>query len=431
MHMVQKFCKFLEGVVFILAFGLVSAAAQDSAFLAANGVQIRDGHGAGRVVQLRGVNVGGWLEWQDWMCPMDSSGTLRDANPGHNGYDYEVRHLLENRFGSTDAENLVSTYEDAWFNLHDLDNIKNLGMNAVRLTFAYDTLMTEAGTFRPDGFKKMDWLIENAWKQGIYTIVDFHAFLPALANQDGSSTGYWKQDHWKSETAAIWKHIAEHYRGNPAVAMYDLLNEPNNSAPKGLSEPSSEAVCAQYAQIYSAIRSSDPDHIICMEGMWDWHSLNDPQKCGYRNVVYSFHFYHFGAKDTADNDAQTLGDIKGIHEMQSQWKVPAFVGEFNFFGSAQAWDFGINAYNQEGLSWTMWSYKNKAGHGSSWGVYDLAELSDHKACVVPDLTKDSAEEIRQKWQGWATEGDTFVLNPMFSSLFRSKEEMVSSVDRTR
>ena len=214
------------------AMPLFSDQAGADALLCANGTSLRDHRGTGNAVQLRGVNLGGWLEWQDWMCPMDSSKTLPDANPGHNGYDFGLRGLLVKRFGPAIAQDLINTYEDAWITARDLDNIKALGMNAVRAPFAYDTLLDEKGAWRVDAFKRLDWLVQAAWERGIYTIIDYHAFLPSGAEQDGSATGYWSNAAQLNETPQIWTRLAEHYRGNPAVAMYDLLNEPNNSAPK-------------------------------------------------------------------------------------------------------------------------------------------------------------------------------------------------------
>ena len=109
------------------------------------------------------------------MCPIDVSGTLRDANPGHNGYNFEVRRLLTRRFGATIAEDLVKTYEDAWITAGDLDNIQALGLNVVRLTLAYDTMLNDDGQWRANALTRMDWLVKNAWDRGLYTIVDFHA----------------------------------------------------------------------------------------------------------------------------------------------------------------------------------------------------------------------------------------------------------------
>lgn len=380
-------------------------------FLHADGSVIRDGKG--NAVVLRGVNLGGWLEWQAWMCPMDKSKTLRDDNPGHNGYNFEVRKLLASRFGPVRAEELLNVYRDSWITQADLDNIKALGFNVVRLTFGYDTLMKDDGTWRDDAFVRMDWLVKAAWQRGLYTIVDYHAFLPPGADQDGSAEGYWSNDAQKAETVKIWRRVAEHYRGNPAVAMYDLLNEPINSQPKGKKPPKASVVCDLYDQLYKAIRSVDADHLIAMEGVWDWRTLRDPGKSGYKNVVYSFHWYNFGGKTTADRNKATDGDLKNVENMTQAWNVPTFVGEFNLFGDKDAWKYALSLYNSRKIHWTLWTYKNTAGGSNSWGVYTTIP---GKAPPVPNLTTDSAESIAEKWKAWTTSSETFGLNPMFKTL---------------
>ncbi len=380
-------------------------------FLKTDGATLRDQNG--KPVQLRGVNLGGWLEWQDWMCPMDSSKTLRDANPGHNGYNSELRTLLTSRFGTAVAEDLINTYLDAWISAPDLDNIKALGMNVVRLTLGYDTLLKTDGTARPDAFKRMDWLIKNAWDRGLYTIIDFHAFLPPGADQNGGADGYWSNDAQKAETVRIWTGIAKHYRGNPAVAMYDLLNEPNNSQLSNKPGPKASVICDLYDQLYKAIRAVDADHAIAMEGVWDWRTLREPAKCGYQNVVYSFHWYNWGGKTTADRNQATDNDLQAVERMSQAWHIPAFIGEFNLFGDKDAWKYAVEQYDKQGLSWTMWTYKNKAGGTNSWGVYTTLP---GKAPPVPNLVTDSADTIRQKWQAWVTSKETFAINPMFKPL---------------
>jgi len=386
---------------------------QNSRFLKTSGTVLRDNMGTGNEIQLRGVNLGGWLEWQSWMCPIDSSGKLRDGNGGHNGYDFEVRNLLASRFGGPVADDLIRTFEDAWISERDLYNIRALGFNVVRLTFAYDTMLRNDGSWRPDAFSRMDWTVSNAWKRGIYTILDYHAFLPPGADHDGSASGYFSNAVQKAETVEIWRKIAARYKGNPAVAMYDLMNEPNNSSPKNLSPPKADVVCDLYDQIYRAIRRVDSDHIIVMEGMWDWKTLRDPAKCGYQNVVYSFHWYNWGGKTTADRNRMTDNDLRNVADMYKAWNVPTFIGEFNLFGDKDAWEYAIRQYDKAKLSWTMWTYKNKAAGSNSWGVYTTVP---GKAPPVPNLATDPADTIRDKWKAWVTTPDIFALNPMFKPL---------------
>ncbi|MFM2242733.1 MAG: hypothetical protein RLZ97_1588, partial [Verrucomicrobiota bacterium] len=53
----------------------IDGAELDERFLKAHGNGIRDAKG--RPVLLRGVNLGGWLLIEPWMCPIDSSGTIK------------------------------------------------------------------------------------------------------------------------------------------------------------------------------------------------------------------------------------------------------------------------------------------------------------------------------------------------------------------
>lgn len=403
----------------VLALALPLAGQPADRFLKADGRVLKTAHGTGETVALRGVNLGGWLELQSWMCPVDSSKApaLRDLNPGHNGYDFDVRRLLAERFGAEQAERLLAAYQDAWLTALDLDQIKALGLNAVRLTLAYDTLCNLDGTPRADAFRRVDWLVEQAWQRGLYTIIDYHAFLPPAADQDGSATGYFASEAQQAETVAIWTRLAEHFKGNPAVALYDLLNEPTNSVPKGKQAPRKEVVQALYDRLYRAIRRVDPDHAIAFEGFWGWDTLRDPREAGYTNVVVSLHWYYWWTKTTADRRKALDGDLKQFTDKYRAWNVPLFVGEFNLFGDGAAWRYAVEQMDQAGVSWTLWTYKNTASGTNSWGVYTTLP---GKAPAVPKLATDSADEIARKWAAWATDRGAFQLNPLFKPLLGAR-----------
>jgi hypothetical protein len=321
--------------------------------------------------------------------------------------------LLKKRFGRDLADELVRTYEESWITVRDLDQIAALGLNAVRLPFGYATLLDEDGGWRKDAFVRMDWCVRECWRRGIYTIIDFHAFLPPEANQDGGAAGYWSNAEQQAETVRIWSRVAGHYRGNPAVACYDLLNEPTNSALHGQPGPGANLVCGLYDRLYHAIRKVDPEHVIAMEGVWDWKTLRDPRQAGYENVVYSFHWYNWGAKTTAERNQATDRDVAAMREMFRSWNVPAYIGEFNLFGDRDAWRHAIARYDEAGLNWTMWSYKHRDSGSNSWGLFTSLR---NAVPEVPDLTTDSAATIRANWKAWATTATSYRLNPLFQGV---------------
>ena len=52
------------------------------------------------------------------------------------------------------------------------------------------------------------------------------------------------------------------------------------------------------------------------------------------------------------------------------WNVPDYIGEWNDMGNGAAcYDYSINDYNNDGMSWTMWAYKTDLV-SSGWGWYD-------------------------------------------------------------
>ena len=51
------------------------------------------------------------------------------------GDNYSVIQTLDNRFGVATEQSLIKTYQNNWITTNDLDNIKALGMNYIRLPF--------------------------------------------------------------------------------------------------------------------------------------------------------------------------------------------------------------------------------------------------------------------------------------------------------
>ena len=130
----------------LLCFGVASTAMAADAFLSAADTELRDAHGHGNPVLLRGVNLGGWLLFEPWMTPMDSSGAKDD---------WSARDILTKRFGPAVSDGLLAAYEDTWINEKDFDHIAAAGFNVVRLPFWYRNLEDEDGTWRADAFQRL------------------------------------------------------------------------------------------------------------------------------------------------------------------------------------------------------------------------------------------------------------------------------------
>ncbi len=354
---------------------------------------------SGQVVPLRGVNLGGWFVMEKWMTPLDS-GSLPDT--------YSVIQALDNRFGVATEQSLIATYQQSWITTTDLDNIKNAQFNVVRVPVwwgqFYPINNVSNASWRSDAFTELDWLVSNCASRGIYVIIDMHGVVGGQSNSD--STGYANQNqYWgnttdQGNTAWMWWQIANHYNGNSTVAGYDLINEPTGA-------PNNSAVINAYNSLYGTVRSADPNHMIFMEGTWgnwNWDMLPAPSQYGWTNVVYEMHEYQWsGTASAVESGADNQVNDFNNH---ASWNVPGYIGEFNDFGnSAAVWQYSVNAWNNAGLSWSMWSYK--AIHGlipDSWGYYDPTHWA-----TTPNISSDSASTIASDWQQWTTPA-TFALN---------------------
>ena len=359
-------------------------------FLQARGTAIRRGRGEGRAVSLRGTNAGGWLVHEEWMCPANAPDmkTLRDT--------------LASRFGGLERDALLDLYRDAYWTERDFDNCAAIGMTALRLPFTYMDLTDDAGTFYPNAFDRLDWFIENCARRGIYVILDLHG---AYGSQNGKHHSgiindgrqLYHNEANRALTVKLWEVLAARYKGNPAVAAYDLLNEPENDTDR-----TGPLQWDFYDDLYRAIRAVDPDHIIVMEACWTPpDTLPHPGKYGWENVMYSYHHYAWGSKSAQDVINHDAGEIEAI--ALAGHGVPILIGEFTDFAYEEAWHHTLQSYNRMGYHWTTWTYKATCNEVNTWGIYN------HKPEKV-DIHNDSLETIREKWSrvGGAFAWETWV-----------------------
>jgi endoglucanase len=347
----------------------------------------------GQVVRLRGVNLGAWLMFEDWMSPMDS-GSLPDS--------YSAYTTLANRFGEPTEQSLVRTYQQNWITTADLDNIKNAGLNCVRVPFWWANLYklndTSPAGWRPDAFEMLDWIVNNAGSRGIYVILDFHGVVGYQTNWQSAGrvnfNQYWTNANDQGDTAYAWWQVANHFKGNATVAMYDLINEPAQA-------PSNQAVIDAQNNLYNSVRSADPGHMISIEGTfgtWSWSALPSPASKGWTNVVYQFHEYQWNNQTAAGVRTGANNQVNDFNNHAS-YNCPDLIGEFNHFqATGSAAKAILDTYTNNNISWTYWAYKSTSGLvPNSWGLYNPTYWP-----TTPNLSTNSAAAISAAWQLWKT-----------------------------
>ncbi len=351
----------------------------------------KDGYlynGLGQEVVLGGINLGGWLLQETWMCPVVGSECNLDS-----------LHLLESRgFTQEQIATLYQSYADNYITEKDIRNIANMNMNCIRVPFWYRNFMDDGLQFYtedPDqnpGFVLLDRVIAWAEKYDLYVILDLHG-APGGQSTDHCCGTLNKNELYTVEanleaTQRLWVAIAERYRHSGTVCAYDLLNEPMNNGnsqaenawPAG-SPTAIEYTHTVYDRLYHAVRAVDPDHMISMEGIWSTDCLPDPIEKGYTNLLYQLHLY--------DSTAEMLAwRVAELTQIRKDWKVAIYVGEFN--NGDQLYEKALKLYTDNKISCTAWTYKVSYDHWGNWSVY--------RADILPaDLANDSYGMILSKW----------------------------------
>ncbi|MBO5033372.1 MAG: cellulase family glycosylhydrolase [Lachnospiraceae bacterium] len=376
----------LTGVCVLLSMLLLTGCGQKAS--AERFLTVKDGkiiNGRNEEVLLRGVNLGGWLIQESWMCPVNGE-DRKWAN-------LDTLELLESRFDEQQVQELIDTYQDNWITENDIKQIAELGCNVVRVPFWYRNFMKdEQGTWiheNPDenpGFKRLDWIIEQAEKYDMYVILDMHG-CPGGQSMDhccgtlGQNRLY-TDEQCLDTMEKLWTAIAERYRGNAAVAAYDIMNEPqNNGGYEGENSydpwesQSWELSNAVYDRMIQAVREADAEHIITVEGIWRLSNLPEPQEMGWTNMMYQLHLYddEYGFRMWAE-------DLAAVSE---QYGVAAYVGEFQNMQ-------GLRICNENGINWTTWTYKGTNNDiGSFFWYYGEPDRAD--------CANDSYETLLEKW----------------------------------
>lgn len=331
--------------------------------LHAQGREIRDERN--RPVHLHGVNVGGWLVTEAWMCGQADDGKRRALEQ------------LEARFGPDKAAALMKAWQDNWFTEADLDNIQRYGFNLVRVPFGWRTFFDAAGRVRRDAkgnvdFARTDWLVREADRRGIYVIFDLHTW-PGEYGAISRATPAGKQA--RDKAAALWAEAARHYRGVGTVAAFDVINEPEGSPGNVLQRA-----------LYDAIRGQDPRRMLIVESV-AYPSLRTER---WNNVVWSAHYPENALQEGSAADRLAAFDRQEKLSATPQVAVPIFIGECKApqDNAASATEL-VKAMDDRGWHWTVWTYKGVDNGG--WASFNY-----HRELKY-NLATDSYDDIMQKW----------------------------------
>ena len=388
--------------------------------------------GNGNAVLLRGFNLGEWLSRAISLSPINRAAEAESAwdreYPDNNAQiNYAIKKRFPNRY-----DELNDAYYDNFITSFDISKLADMGVNVVRVpvewsyfieftfypannTYTYKLL---TGSKLESRLKRLDWIVSECRKNGIYVIFDLHVV-------DGGQNGggirskrgghyFFKEEGKSSQENAvkIWNIIASRFKDNPGIAGYELLNEPGPDSSDQIVSYEN-FIKKAYNEIRNVEKNCKNKHIIIFEGVMKGatvHSLSDlkkPSQYGFTNVAYSVHDYFtknlsFLPGNTIAGEG-TANDVKkaikakvdqDVKEMK-EYNVPLFVGETNFLWKdiSDVWNYAMSLYESNFISYAFWSYK--VAKSTTYGlVYNLDASSSSNA----DLLSDSFNDILRKFK---------------------------------
>jgi len=301
------------------------------------------------------------------------------------------------------------------------------GFSVIRLVVHWSRLEPTRGAFDAEYVGQIDAYIKAAAAHGIYTVIDMHqdAFTAYLHTDnaaectgttapakgwdgapkwavlyDGLSTCisgdrnsspavtaawnhfYANTDGIRDRFVATWGALAGHFAGRPEVAGYNLLNEPEVSAPAAQIRPLYNQLMADTA---AAIRGAEAGaafgHLLIIElAIAAGHPefglvIPDPASVGMSidNVVYGPHNY---AEAIGNGLGLSIEQMSTVYQtMADKIGVPMWIGEHGFWDTTPETLEKLSRYAQDedarvlGGAWWQWRQPCGDPHSISWGGY--------------------------------------------------------------
>jgi len=290
----------------------------------------------------------------------------------------------------------------------DYDRLQSWGVTVVRLCVRWDLLEPQPNSYSQSYLQKVDDEIALAKNHGVYVILDMHqwhwstiftihtqgpyfgdvgfgfpAWLCSIYPDTEDGYNLTVSDFWfgkgpngteaslsnpsqQDRFIAAWKLIASRYANEPAVAAYDLFNEP----PRGTLNwtQHSKILYPFYSNLATEIRRIDTKHILIYEPS-NGYATYYAQKPTIPNIVFSFHFYSL--RDNYQGDKKFLKkSFDSLYEPSLRWDIPLIVGEVGIELSRpnlEVWASDtLDLMTGYGLSW-LWFVYGKSD-ASSWYI---------------------------------------------------------------
>ncbi len=328
---------------------------------------------------IRGINLGNWLNPEGYMFGFKKTSSARLI-------DQAFREMV----GPDFTNQFWKQFKDNYITRDDIRYLQHAGVNTIRVPFHYKLFTDEdylGLSGNQDGFQRLDSLVAWCRESKIYLILDMH---DAPGGQTGDniddSYGYpWLMVSSESQElfASVWKNIANHFKDEPMVLGYDLLNEPiapyfGDDMPK-----LNAALEPVYKKATAAIREVDKNHIVLLGGaQWNGNFKVFTDSKFDEKMMYTCHRYWC---DTLQ------ANIQDFVNFRDSVNLPMYMGETgeNTNDWIAAW---TRLMERNNIGWTYWPYK-KMGAPSCFRTINQPENWD-QIVAFTEAPRGDFNEIR-------------------------------------
>ena len=319
----------------------------------------------GEKLFIQGTNLGNWLNPEGYMFGLQKTNSA-----------WMIDLMIKEMVGPDAAADFWQAFRQNYITQADIQYIAQQGANTIRLPFNYKLFTDEdymGETGKKEVFALMDRLVEWCRAEGLYLILDMHD-CPGGQTGDNIDDGLF---------CHIWQQIARHYRNEPVILGYELMNEPiahffeNKDSLNQLLEP-------LYKRAVKAIRQVDKNHIILLGGArWNSDFFMFTDWTFDSNIMYTCHRY--GGPATAEA-------IKDYIDFRDKTGLPMYMGEIGH--NTNEWQAAfVQVMKDANIGYTFWPYK-KIDSSCMMGIQ---RPEGWDSCVVKfsETSRNSYKEWRE------------------------------------
>ena len=168
----------------------------------------------------------------------------------------------------------------------DFAKIAAWGLDHVRIPIDYNILENEDGSYKEDGFRRIEGALELAEKYGLHAIVDLHKTAGFSFDADEREAGFFDNAELQERFCLLWEELAKRFGSAPDRVAFELLNEVTDQQFIDAWNRISHACIRR-------IRAYAPDTLILVGSYWNNspEAVKDLAAPYDDKVVYNFHCY--------------------------------------------------------------------------------------------------------------------------------------------